>query len=58
MEAFVILFDVAVLAFAVWVARRLKTPRPNPLENWHPSDDARSGRRITLFSRPKDWRHR
>lgn len=54
-EKFVLLYDAAVVAFAWWVVRRVKRGhRPLPMHNWKPSDDdARSGRRITLFIYPK-----
>jgi hypothetical protein len=53
MQAFALLFDAFVIAFVVATVRYLRR-RPAPLENWRPSDDdARSGRRVTLFMRPK-----
>lgn len=53
-EKFALLFDLAVVLVVVWVARYLRRgPRPLPQQNWRPSDDARSGRRLTLFIRPK-----
>lgn len=58
MEAFALLFDAAVVVVVCGLVRRLRR-RPGPLENWRPSeDDARSGRRVTLFTRPRDWRAR
>lgn len=59
LQKYVLLFDAAVVAFAVFVVRRLiRGFRPLPQHNYRPGDDARSGRRVTLFVRPKDWRQR
>lgn len=54
-EKFALLFDFAVVVLVVLIARRVRrTLKPMPLHNWKPSDDdARSGRRITLFIYPK-----
>jgi hypothetical protein len=54
-EKFALLFDFAVVVTVVFIARRLRRGlKPLPLHNWRPSDDdARSGRRITLFIYPK-----
>jgi hypothetical protein len=60
MESFVVVFDLFVVVVCVLIARKLRRPpKRSALENWKPSaDDARSGRRFTLFVRPKDWRRR
>lgn len=52
-ERFALLFDFAVIVAVLLIARVLRR-KPLPLHNWKPSeDDARSGRRITLFIYPK-----
>lgn len=44
---------ILLVLFVSW----LREERPTPIQNWRPSDDdARSGRRYTLFTRPKNWR--
>jgi hypothetical protein len=55
LESFALLFDAVVVAVVVAIVRYLRrTARPQPVQNWRPSDDdARSGRRITLFIYPK-----
>jgi hypothetical protein len=56
LRAFALLFDAAVV-FVVWrLVLFLRRPRPSPVDNWRPSADERSGRRVTLFVRPKNWR--
>lgn len=50
-----LLLDLLAVVFAVLVARHLRR-RPLPQQNYRPSDDARSGRRVTLFIYPKGSR--
>lgn len=54
-EKYALLFDAFVAFVLVLIARRLRRGwKPAPVHNWKPSDDdARSGRRITLFIYPK-----
>lgn len=53
LESFVLLFDALAL-FVVWRVWRHLNRKPDPIDNWRPSfDDSRSGRRITLFMRPR-----
>lgn len=54
-ERYALLFDFIVVVVVLLIARRLRRGwRPLPMQNWKPSDDdARSGRRITLFIYPK-----
>lgn len=58
-EKVALLFDAAVFVIVALIARRLRRgSKPLPQHNWSPSedDDARSGRRITLFIYPKKGR--
>lgn len=52
LESFALLFDAAVV-FIVWRIAKYLRRRPHPVQNWRPSNDARSGARITLFMRAK-----
>lgn len=53
---FAVVLDLVAIVVAVLVARHLRR-RPLPQQNYRPSlDDARSGRRVTLFIYPKGTR--
>lgn len=54
-ERYALLFDFIVVIVVLLIARRLRRGwKPQPVHNYRPSDDdARSGRRITLFVFPK-----
>lgn len=57
LEHFTLLFDFAVVVTVALIVRRLRRGlKPLPVHNWRPSDDARSGRRVTLLIYPKGRR--